>query len=106
VFDLANGPQTASGERRLKAGDTVRVKRVEVPGHVRTPAYVQGAVGTVDRELGDHANPELLAYQATAPSVPLVRVRFQLADLFPTSDGISPDVVSVDIYEHWLERQS
>ena len=37
---------------RFKSGDPVRVKAQDKPGHVRTPAYVRGKLGWVERVHG------------------------------------------------------
>ena len=43
-------------EARYKQGDRVRVRVDDPPGHYRTPGYVQGKTGTVERAplLGEH----------------------------------------------------
>ena len=67
----------------LEPGTRVRVKRLMPPGHVRTPAYLRGATGAVERVLGPFGNPEQLAYRHTPDRLPVYRVRFRLADLWP-----------------------
>ena len=47
---------------RFAPGDRVAVRRSESPGHIRTPHYVRGRVGVVERVCGPFANPEELAY--------------------------------------------
>lgn len=104
MADRPGGSPAVAEGRRLVAGDVVRVKHIDVAGHVRTPGYVQGARGTVERDLGEHPNPEVLAYLQTAPAVRLFRVRFEGSALFPGRSGSGASTVTVDIYEHWLER--
>lgn len=89
---------------RFKMGAKVRVARGAPPGHVRTPWYVRGKVGVVERICGHFANPEELAYRRGGlPKQPLYRVRFALTDLFPGSDGYADhDTLDVEIFEHWL----
>ena len=89
---------------RFAPGDRVAVRRSESPGHIRTPHYVRGHVGEVERVCGPFANPEELAYgRAGTPPRPLYRVRFRGADLWPEDTGAAADAVEVEIYEHWLE---
>ena len=89
---------------RFVAGDRVSVRRSESPGHVRTPHYVLGASGVVERVCGPFANPEELAYGRDGlPARPLYRVRFRQADVWPAYAGPGADCVEVEIYEHWLE---
>lgn len=74
-------------------------------GHVRTPGYLRGAHGRVVRDLGRHPNPERLAYgDRDAPVIALYRVEFRLADVFDDYRGPASDVVTADIYEHWLQE--
>lgn len=89
---------------RFVPGTRVAVRRSRSPGHIRTPAYVRGAVGVVERVCGPFANPEELAYgRDGSPAIPLYRVRFRQADLWPDYAGPAADSVEVEIYEHWLE---
>jgi nitrile hydratase len=86
------------------ANDRVRVRRAFPPGHVRTPFYIRGKVGFVERVLGVHRNPEELAYgRAGQPAEPLYRVRFLQTDVWPDYVGPPDDTVDVEIYQHWLE---
>lgn len=91
-------------------GDAVRVKRhaqgVEWKRpHNRTPGYVYGIVGTIERVCGRHGDPSWLAFGIPgAPLTQLYRVCFLQSDLWPEHAGAeSKDVVEVEIYEHWLE---
>jgi nitrile hydratase len=89
---------------RFAAGDRVAVRRSEAPGHIRTPYYVRGRAGVVERVCGPYANPEELAYgRKGLPAQPLYRVRFRQRDLWPDYAGPPADCVEVEIYEHWLE---
>jgi nitrile hydratase len=89
---------------RFAPGDRVVVRRSESPGHIRTPSYVRGLVGMVERVCGTFANPEELAYGRDGlPARPLYRIRLRQADLWPDYDGPSADSVEIDVYEHWLE---
>lgn len=82
-------------------GDRVRILAHRTPGHVRTPRYLRGATGTIERQCGAHRNPERLAYgQDGLPLAPLYRVRVSLAALW--ADQRADDVIEVEIYEHWL----
>ncbi|HMC63866.1 MAG TPA: SH3-like domain-containing protein [Gemmataceae bacterium] len=86
------------------AGDRVTVRRASPPGHVRTPFYVRGQTGVVERVLDAFANPEELAYgRSGLPRVRLYRVRFRQLDLWPDYQGQPGDTVDVEIFQHWLE---
>jgi len=94
---------------RFSPGDAVRVKddwpeagsrRV----HIRTPHFVRGQDGVVERLLGSYPNPEELAFgKPGLPEQPLYQVRFGQHVLFPDGDGAAGDTLTADIYEHWLE---
>lgn len=85
-------------------GDRVRVTRTNPPGHRRTPFYIRGKTGTIERVCGDFPNPEELAYGFDGlPRRPLYRVRFRQKDVWPDYAGPDGDTVDVDIYEHWLQ---
>lgn len=73
-------------------------------GHVRTPWFVRGKQGVVERVLDVFPNPEERAYgRCGLPRVRLYRVRFAQPDVWPDYGGSATDTVDVEIYEHWLE---
>ena len=88
--------------------------------HLRTPGYIYGVAGEIERVCGRFGDPSVLAFaallegeenksspSAIVPDVQLYRVRFRQRDIWPEqyshdeSDG--SDLVEVEIYEHWLE---
>ena len=75
--------------------------------HIRTPGYIYGVAGTVERICGRHGDPSFLAFGLEAPKVQLYRVRFRQCDIWPEQypPGTNPqgDVVEMEVYEHWLE---
>ena len=71
------------------------------PCHIRTPHYLRGRPGTVQRVLGAFANPEDLAFARPAPKRVLYHVLFDQPPLF--QEGEPGDEVLVEIFEHWLE---
>jgi nitrile hydratase len=74
------------------------------PGHVRTPAYLRGKIGTIERSLGAYPNPECLAYGLPAPKQNLFRVRFTMAEVWGDTAETPSDTLDAEIYDHWLER--
>ena len=89
---------------RFKPGDRVRVRVGSPPGHFRTPLYIQGKIGAVERVHGDYRNPESLAYGGDGlPKQPLYLVRFPQSHLWRTYAGAAQDQLLMDIYEHWLK---
>lgn len=91
-------------DARFKAGDRVRVMKAYPPGHLRTPYYIRGCVGEVERLCGAFPNPEELAQMRDGlPAQPLYRVRFLQHEVWPDYRGAAADVVEIEIYQHWLE---
>jgi len=100
---------------KFKTGESVRVKSFlsntewKRP-HIRTPGYIYGVAGMVERVCGRHGDPSFLAYGFHAPKVQLYRIRFQQCDIWPEqydpqvcTEQHPGDVVEVEVYEHWLE---
>jgi nitrile hydratase len=88
---------------RFRPGDRVTVRRADPPGHIRTPAYIRGKPGVIERLCGRFGNPEELAYNRTGAPLPLYRVRFAQREVWPDYRGGAGDSIDVEIYEHWLE---
>jgi nitrile hydratase subunit beta len=89
---------------KFEQGERVRVRLAFPPGHVRTPWYIRGLAGTIERLCGAYANPEELAYNRPGtPRQPLYRVRFQQLDVWPDYSGCEQDLIEIEIYQHWLE---
>jgi nitrile hydratase subunit beta len=91
-------------QRQFAVGQRVRVLPAHPPGHRRTPAYIRGKVGTIERDCGPFLNPEERAYGFDGrPRRQLYRVRFLQIDVWPHYEGTERDALDVEIYEHWLE---
>ena len=71
------------------------------PCHIRTPHYLRGREGRVERVLGAFPNPEDLAFARPAPRRVLYHVLFAQPPLF--GEGHAGDDVLVEVFEHWLE---
>jgi hypothetical protein len=90
--------------QRFNPGERVRVRRAHPPGHVRTPWYIRGHAGIVERVCGTYPNPEELAYARSGlPAQPLYRVRFLQCEVWAGYRGNARDSVDIEIYQHWLE---
>jgi nitrile hydratase beta subunit-like protein len=96
-------PQFQSAQ--FRPGDRVRVINAMPLGHVRTPFYIRGKTGTIERCCGSFPNPEELAQMRDGlPAVPLYRVRFLQKEVWPDYRGSVSDVVEIEIFQHWLEK--
>ncbi len=89
---------------RFGAGSRVRVSALHPPGHCRTPSYARGRCGVVLGIADRQPNPEQLAYGRDGlPALPVYRVRFTQAELWPDYAGHAGDAVVIDLFEPWLE---
>jgi nitrile hydratase len=89
---------------RFRTGDRVAVRAAYPIGHVRTPYYIRGKRGVIERLCGAYSNPEELAYARPGlPKQPLYRVRFLQREVWPAYSGSLRDTVDVEIFQHWLE---
>lgn len=81
-------------------GDRVRVRRHTPDHHHRSPRYVRGAVGTVDRILG--ADPVPGIRRSEAPVETIYTVVFRATDLW---DDRGDHEVVLDLWERYLEAE-
>ena len=89
---------------RFAPGDRVRIADRDPGVHHRTPAYVRGHEGTIERICGDYGQPELLAYGGDGkPFQTLYRVHLSQTDLWPDYAENRADALEIEIFEHWLE---
>lgn len=90
---------------RFERGEKVRVRAAAPLGHIRTPFYIRGHVGEIERLCGSFPNPEELAQMRNGlPAIPLYRVRFRQKEVWPDYHGPESDVVEIEIFQHWLEK--
>jgi hypothetical protein len=89
---------------RFDKGQSVTVLDLGKSGHIRTPFYIRGHVGTVLHRCGSFLNPEDLSVGIVAgPVVPLYRVGFMLNRLWSDYKGSASDMLCIEIYDHWLK---
>ena len=56
--------------RKFEIGDRVTIQFNEAPGHRRTPVYIRGKTGVIERVCGAFRNPEERAYGFDGLPVP------------------------------------
>ena len=94
---------TEAPNHLYKIGEKVKVILTSPPGHRRTPAYIRGNVGIIERICGSFPNPEELAYGFEGlPERVLYRVSFKQVDVWLNYTGPSNDRIEMEIFEHWL----
>ena len=92
-------------EVKFRPGERVKVMQAYPLGHVRTPYYVRGCSGVIERICGAFPNPEELAQMRSGlPAQPLYRVRFAQNEVWPDYEGGRDDTVDVEIFQHWLDE--
>ena len=89
----------------FEPGQRVRVAARPHAGHHRTPGYLKGKTGRVERVHASYANPETRAYGDDGlPAQTLYLVGFAQRELWPEYGGRDGDRLLVDVFEHWLEK--
>ena len=87
----------------LEPGTPVRVSARDHDGHHRTPDYLKGRTGVVERAQPAFTDPETRAYGGEGlPERRVYLVGFDQRELWPGYEG--PDRLYADVFEHWLER--
>jgi len=104
IAPLPFPPPYPVGTARFAPGEAVRVRRGRGPGHIRTPWYLRGRMGRVERICGAFANPEERAYHREGPAVVLYRVRFTMEAVWGDAAERPADTLDAELFEHWLER--
>ena len=88
----------------FRAGQRVRVAARRVDGHHRTPGYLKGKTGRVERVHASFRNPETRAYGGDGlPEETLYLVGFEPREIWPGYRGVR-DRLYADVFEHWLEE--
>ena len=89
-----------------RPGQRVRVAARDHRGHHRTPGYLKGKAGNVERVYGTFANPETRAYGSDGlPEQRVYLVGFDQHDVWAGYRGRTDDRIYVDVFEHWLEAE-
>ena len=89
----------------FREGDRVRVSPRAHEGHHRTPGYLKGKTGRVERRHAEFRNPETRAYGVGGlPKLPLYLVGFAQREVWPDYAGSPDDRIYADLFEHWLEQ--
>lgn len=89
---------------KFQPGDRVRVRTDDRPGHLRTPFYVRGKIGWVERVYGEFLNPESLGHGGDGlPRKMLYLIGFDQDIVWNQYEPSGRDKLFVDIYEHWLD---
>jgi nitrile hydratase subunit beta len=89
----------------FEPGQRVRVAARAHRGHHRTPGYIKGRTGRIERLHASFRNPETSAYGDDGlPEMPLYLVSFDPRELWPDAEAGDADRIYADVFEHWLEE--
>jgi len=71
--------------------------------HLRTPGYIYGKTGTIERVCGSFNSPEMYAFLGRKQTQqPLYRVSFLQRDVWSDYSGKNTDIVELEVYQNWL----
>ena len=87
---------------RFGAGDRVRARNLNPPGHTRLARYVRGRTGVIDRIHGTHCFPDTSAHDQGENPQPLYSVRFSAQVLWGPA-APAQDHLYIDLWEDYLE---
>jgi hypothetical protein len=88
-----------------RPGQLVRIGARDHEGHHRTPGYLKGKTGTIERVYDSFTNPETRAYGGDGlPKQTLYLVGFRQRDVWSDYGGRDSDRIYADIFDHWLEQ--
>ena len=102
---LAAGHSTkidADVEPKFTVGDGVRAKSINPLGHTRSPRYVRGRHGVIDRDHGVFVFPDTNAHGLGPSPQHVYSVRFAARELWG-SEAAPRDAVYVDLWDDHLE---
>ncbi len=87
---------------RFAAGDVVRTRNINPPGHTRLPRYARGKLGVIHIVHGSHDFPDTNAHGLGPQPQGIYSVRFEAAELWgPDAEGRG--FVHLDLWDSYLE---
>ena len=87
-------------------GQPIRIAARDHEGHHRTPAYLKGKTGRIERVHFSFTNPETRAYgEDGLPEQQLYLVSIPQRELWATYPGSASDRLYADVFEHWLQPE-
>src|SRR5208282_3670148 len=85
---------------RFAAGDRVRVRNLNPPGHTRSPRYVRDKIGAIRRDYGSYVFPDTNAHHAGENRQHVYSVEFTARELWGTA---ARERIIIDLWEDYLE---
>ena len=87
---------------RFRAGQRVRARNMQPPGHTRLPRYARGKLGTVERDRGVFVFPDSNAHWLGENPQHLYSVRFAAREVWGPQ-APARDCLFVDLWDEYLE---
>jgi nitrile hydratase subunit beta len=87
---------------RFQAGQQVRARNINSPGHTREPRYVRGKLGVIHRDHGVFVFPDTNAHYLGEKPQHVYSVRFAARELWG-ADAAPRDGVYVDLWDDYLD---
>lgn len=110
-IDERFGKPEEQASQQFVVGQKVRVRSLKhvtrwCRPHLRTPGYLFGKQGVIERFVGMMENPEVHAFGGTAARQPVYRVKF-IASVLWGADHVNTgrdDAVEVEVFQNWLKE--
>jgi nitrile hydratase len=100
----ASTRRDSDAEPQFQAGDRVRVRNINPPGHTRCARYLRGKEGVVERVYDAFVFPDTNAHEQGENPQPVYNVEFDAAEVWgPGQDG-ERHTIRFDLWEPYLER--
>ena len=97
-------------EPAFKEGDLVRTvfkNPNEIKGgHTRLPSYAMGKKGVISQYRGIHVFPDKNAHSCGEEPLPLYTVEFTSSELWPLENENSHDIICLDLWEPYFQKQT
>jgi len=87
---------------RFEAGDRVQARRIETSGHTRSPRYIAGKIGTVERDLGVFHFPDTRVSGHGDKPQHTYFVRFEARELWG-DEASARDTLIIALWEDYLD---
>jgi nitrile hydratase len=97
VSSMSRAPRVRA---KFKAGDRVRVRNINPPGHTRCPRYARGKLGIIRRDNGVYVFPDTNAHRAGENRQHVYSVEFTARELWGKR---AAETVRLDLWEDHLE---
>jgi nitrile hydratase subunit beta len=103
VLQIGSSQGYERGNPKFTVGDAVQVVAVQTSGHTRCPAYIRGAVGTIEQVNPLAHVPEVRAHTLLRCREHTYAVTFEAHSLWPDdSTATANHLVIVEVFESYL----